>query len=123
MAAVLKPRGSLSRLSGPRLKPRVTQKQGHGFVRHYLGAVVSAFVGGFPGNGGEGTLKEGVVDDVALVIFAFDDPVAGEGFTMSGVGEDGGGLGALRGVYKKRSAGAKSVHFSSPGGAVMPTCL
>jgi len=121
MAAVLKPRGSLSRLSGPRLKPRVTQKQGHGFVRHYLGAVVSAFVGGFPGNGGEGTLKEGVVDDVALVIFAFDDPVAGKGFAMAGVGEDDGVLVALCGVYEHGSAGAKGVHFNSPCGVVKPT--
>jgi hypothetical protein len=61
-------------------------------------------------------LKEGVVDDVALVIFAFDDPVAGVGFAMAGVGKDGGGLRALRGVYEKRSAGPKGVHFSSPGG-------
>jgi hypothetical protein len=89
--------------------------------KNALTAVVSSFVRGRPGDGGEGALEEGVVDDIALVVFAFDDPVAGEGFTMSGVGEDGGGLGTLRGIYKKRSAGAKSVHFSSPGGAVMPT--
>jgi hypothetical protein len=27
----------------------------------------------------------------------------------------------LRGVYEKRSAGPKGVHFSSPGGVVKPT--
>ena len=86
-----------------------------------LTAVLSLFVGGLPGDGGEGALEEGVVDDVALVVFAFDDPVAGMCFAMAGVGEDGSGLSALRGVYEKRSAGAKGVHFSSPGGVVQPT--
>jgi hypothetical protein len=43
-------------------------------------------------------LEEGVVDDVAFVILAFDDPVAREGFALSGVGEDEGGVEALRSV-------------------------
>ena len=64
-----------------------------------LAAVVTAFVGGLPGDGGKGALKEGVIDDVALVIFAFDDPVAGVGFALSGVGEDHGGVLALCCVY------------------------
>jgi hypothetical protein len=73
-------------------------------------AVVAAFAGRLPGNGCEGALEEGVVDDVAFVIFAFDDPVAGVGFALAGVGEDDGGIGALGGVYEKGSAGAKRVH-------------
>ena len=75
-----------------------------------LAAVVAAFVGWFPGDGGEGSLEEAVVDDVALVIFAFDDPVAGKGFALAGVGEDEGGVEALGGVDEKGSAGAKGVH-------------
>jgi len=86
-----------------------------------LAAVVSSFVRRLPGDGGEGALEEGVVDDVALVVFAFDDPVAGVGFAMAAVSEDGGGMSALRGIYEKRSAGTKGVHFSSPGGVVQPT--
>jgi hypothetical protein len=88
-----------------------------------LAAVVSSFVRGLPGDGGEGALEEGVVDDVALVVFAFDDPVAGVDFALAGVGEDGRRLSALRGVYEDRSAGAKGVHVSSPGGVVLPTRL
>ena len=71
--------------------------------------VVAPFAGGRPWNRSECSLEEGVVYDVALV-FPFDDPVAGIGLALPGVGEDGGGVDALRGVYKKRSAGAKSVH-------------
>ena len=86
-----------------------------------LAAVVSPLVRGLPRDGGEGALEEGVVDDVALVVFAFDDPVSGIGFAMAEVGKDGGGLSALGGIYEKRSAGTKGVHFSSPGGVVQPT--
>src|SRR3981189_2399250 len=75
-----------------------------------LAAVVAAFARGLPGDRGKGALEEGVVDDVALVIFSFDDPVAGIGFSLSGVGKDDGGAEALRGVDEKRSAGAKRVH-------------
>ena len=71
---------------------------------------MAAFARGFPGDRGKGALEEGVVDDVALVIFSFDDPVAGIGFALSGVGEDEGGVEALRGVDEKGSAGAKRVH-------------
>jgi hypothetical protein len=71
---------------------------------------VTAFGGGLPGDGSEGALEEVVVDDVALAIFAFDDPVAGEGFALAGVGEDEGGVEALRGVDEKGSAGTKGVH-------------
>jgi hypothetical protein len=94
---------------------------GRGLGGCALTAVLTPFVCGHPGDGGKGALKEGVVDDVAFVIFAFDDPVAGMGFAMAGISEDGRGLGALRGVYEKRSAGAKGVHFKSPGGVVKPT--
>ena len=75
-----------------------------------LAAVVAAFAGGLPGDRGKGALEEGVVDDVALVIFSFDDPVAGIGFALSGVGENEGGAKALRGVDEKGPAGAKRVH-------------
>ena len=75
-----------------------------------LAAVVAAFSGWLPGDRGKGVLEEGVVDDVMLVIFSFDDPVAGIGFALSGVGEDDGGGEALRGVDEKGPAGAKRVH-------------
>ena len=78
----------------------------------YLAAVVTAFAGRFPGNGGKGALEEGVVDDVTLVVFAFDDPVAGIGFALAGVGKDESGVEALGCIHEKRSAGAKGVHQS-----------
>jgi hypothetical protein len=59
---------------------------------------VAAFPGWFPRDGGKRALEEGVVDDVTLVIFAFDDPIAGVGSALSGVGEDEGGVKALCGV-------------------------
>jgi len=60
--------------------------------------------------GREGCLKEGVIDDVTLVVFTFDDPVTGIGFAVAGVGEEDRGLCALRCVDQKRSASAKGVH-------------
>jgi hypothetical protein len=75
-----------------------------------LAAVVAAFARGFPGNRSKSALEEGVVDDVALVIFSFDDPVAGIGFALSGVGEDDGWVEALRGVDEKWPAGTKRMH-------------
>jgi len=75
-----------------------------------LAAVVAAVARGLPGDRGKGALEESVVDDVALVIFSFDDPVAGVGFALPGVGEDDGGAEALCGVDEKRSTGAKCVH-------------
>ncbi len=79
-------------------------------VRLSLAAVVAAFAGWLPGDWGKGALEEGVVDDVALAIFSFDDPIAGIGFALAGIGEDQGGVKALRGVYEKGSAGAEGVH-------------
>ena len=64
-----------------------------------LASVVTPFFGGLPGDGGKGALEEGVIHDVALVIFAFDDPVAGIGFALSGICEDDGGVLALCCVY------------------------
>jgi len=49
---------------------------------------MAAFTGRLPGDRGKGALEESVVDDVALVIFAFDDPVAGISFALSGVSKD-----------------------------------
>jgi hypothetical protein len=77
-----------------------------------LAAVVAAFARGLPWNGCEGALEEGIVDDVALAVFAFDDPVAGIGFALAGVGKDEGRVEALGGVYQKRSAGAEGVHLT-----------
>ena len=77
-----------------------------------LAAVVASFAYGFPRDGGKGALEEGVVDDVALAVFAFDDPVARIGFALAGVGENEGGVEALGGVYEKRSAGAERVHVT-----------
>jgi hypothetical protein len=77
-----------------------------------LAAVVAAFAGGLPGDWGKGALKEGVVDDVAFAVFALDDPVAGIGFALAGVGEDYRWVEALGGVYEKRSAGAERVHVT-----------
>jgi hypothetical protein len=86
-----------------------------------LCTVVAPFVGWLPWNGNEGALEEGVVDDVALAIFALDDPVTGEDFALAGVGEDEGGICALFSVYQKRSAGPEGVQSSSPVGVVLPT--
>ena len=86
-----------------------------------LCAVVASFVGWIPWDGNEGALEEGVIDDIALVIFALDDPVTGEDFALAGVGEDEGGICALFSVYQKRSAGTEGVQSSSPVGVVLPT--
>ena len=59
---------------------------------------MATFTRWFPRDGGKGALEEGVVDDVSLAIFAFNDPIAGIGFALSGVGEDEGGVEALRSV-------------------------
>lgn len=82
---------------------------------------MASFVRRIPWDGNEGALEEGVIDDVALAIFAFDDPVAGKDFALASVGEDEGGIGALLCVYQKRSAGAKGVQSSSPVGVVLLT--
>ena len=71
---------------------------------------MAAFTRGFPGDWSEGALEEAVVDDVALVVFAFDDPIAGIGFTLAGISKNEGGVEALGGVYQKGSAGAEGVH-------------
>ena len=44
------------------------------------------------------------------MVFAFDDPVAGIGFALAGVGEDEGGVEALGCIYEKGSAGTEGVH-------------
>ena len=73
---------------------------------------MAAFTRGFPGDWSEGALEEAVVDDVALVVFAFDDPVAGIGFALAGVGEDEGGVEALGSVYQKGSTSTEGVHLT-----------
>jgi hypothetical protein len=86
-----------------------------------LCTVVASFVGWIPRDGNESALEEGVIDDVALVIFALDDPVTGKDFALAGVGEDEGGICALLCVYQKGSAGAEGAQSSSPVGVVRPT--
>ena len=77
---------------------------------------MAPFVGWIPWDGSEGALEEAVIDDVALAIFALDDPVAGEDFALAGVGEDKGGTCALPCEYQKRSAGSEGFQSSSPVG-------
>ncbi len=79
-----------------------------------LGSVVASFVGCVPWDGNEGALEEGIIDDVALVIFALDDPVTGKDFALAGVGEDEGGICALCCVYQKGPAGSERFQSSSP---------
>ena len=86
-----------------------------------LCTVVAPFVGWLPWDGNKGALEEGVIDDVTLVVFALDDPVAGKDFALTGVGEDKGGIFALLCVYQKGPAGTEGVQSSSPVGVVLPT--
>ena len=79
-----------------------------------LCAVVASFIGWIPWDGNEGALEEGVIDDVALVIFALDDPIAGKHLALASVGEDEGGICALPCVYQKGPAGAEGVQSISP---------
>lgn len=88
-----------------------------------LTAVVASFVCGLPGDGGEGALEKGVIHNVAFVVFALDDPVAGEDFALTYIGEDDGCVLALFCFYQKRSAGPKGLQLSSPDGVVQPTML
>jgi hypothetical protein len=82
---------------------------------------VSSLVGWVPWDRNEGALEEGVIDDVAFVILALDDPVAGKDFALADVGEDEGGICTLFCVYQKGSAGAEGIQSSSPVGVARPT--
>ena len=86
-----------------------------------LCTVVAPLVGWLPWDGNEGALEEGVIDDVTLVIFALDDPVAGKDFALTGISKDEGGIFALLCVYQKGPAGTEGVQSSSPVGVVLPT--
>jgi hypothetical protein len=44
---------------------------------------VLSFLDRLPGNGRKSTLEEGIIYDVVLVIFAFDDPVTRANLTLS----------------------------------------
>lgn len=74
-------------------------------------AVAAPFVHGLPWDRSEGALEEGIVYYIALVVFAFDDPVAGQDFALTNIGEDDGWLSALFCFYEKRSAGPKCFQF------------
>ena len=71
---------------------------------------MASFVCGLPRDGCEGSLEESVVDDVTLAVFSFDDPVAGIGFALAAVSEDGSGVGTLCCVDQKGPASTKGVH-------------
>jgi hypothetical protein len=86
-----------------------------------LRAVMSSFFGGLPRNGSKGSLEEGVVDYVSLIVFALNDPITGKNFAFSGFGEDGSGASALLGFYEERSASPKGLQCVTPDGVVLPT--
>jgi hypothetical protein len=77
-------------------------------------AVLFSFFGRLPEHRGKRTLKEGVVDDVLLVIFAVDDPVTGVNLTLSQIGSDRGRVTALTRRYQQRSSCTKSIHGLAP---------
>src|ERR1700679_1256408 len=60
------------------------------------------------------TLKEGVVYDILLVIFTFDDPVPGVNRTLPKIGNDRVIMGALTRFHQQGSTCAKSIHGSAP---------
>ena len=68
-------------------------------TRASLASVVAPFGHGFATHWSERSLKECVVYNVALVIFAFDDPVAGECFTLADTRKENGGVTALPCFY------------------------
>jgi hypothetical protein len=73
-------------------------------------AVVFSFLKTLPANWCKSALEEGVVYDVLLVIFAFDDPVTGMNLTPSQIGNDQGRLCALGRFYQQRSLRAIGIH-------------
>jgi hypothetical protein len=75
---------------------------------------VFSFLDRLPGNGGKSALEEGIVYDVVLVIFAFDDPVTGANPTLSQIGSDRGRLSALTRRYQQWSSCTKSIHGLAP---------
>ena len=60
-------------------------------------------------------MKECVIYNVALVVFAFDDPVAGECFTLADTRKENGGMRALPCFYEERSACSKGPQVRPPG--------
>jgi hypothetical protein len=75
---------------------------------------VFSFLYRLPGNRCESTLEEGIVYDVALVIFAFDDPVTRANSMLSQIGNYRGSLSALTRLYQQRSSRSKGIHGSPP---------
>ena len=70
-----------------------------------LTAVVASFGHRLPWDGGKCALEESVIDDIALVIFTFDDPVTGKDLAFADIGEDDGWLAALCCSNEKGPAG------------------
>ena len=62
----------------------------------------------------EGALKERVINYIALVVFSFDDPVAGKDLALADIGEEDGSVLTLSCFYEKGSAGPKGLQLSSP---------
>jgi hypothetical protein len=75
---------------------------------------VFSFFDRLPGNGRKSALEKGIVYDVVLVIFAFDDPIAGANLAFSHVGSDRGSLCALTRLYQQWSSCTKSIHGLAP---------
>jgi hypothetical protein len=57
-------------------------------------------------------LEKRVVDDVALAVFAADDPLAALHVDEAKIGGNGGRFSGLGGIDKKRTAGTKGAHDS-----------
>ena len=73
-----------------------------------------SFLDRLPGNGRKSTLEEGIVYDVVLVVFSFDDPVTRANLTLSQIGDYRGSLRALTRLYQQRSSCTKCIHRFAP---------
>jgi hypothetical protein len=77
---------------------------------------VLSFLDWFPENRCKGPLEKGVVYDVVLVIFAFDNPVTGANLMLPQIGDNLGSLGALGRFYQQWPSCTKSIHGLAPSG-------
>ena len=77
-------------------------------------AVLLSLLRRLPGDRYKRTLEEGVVYNVLLVIFAFNDPVPGANVTLSEIGNDRRIVSALARFHHQRSTCAKSIHGLAP---------
>ena len=70
-----------------------------GYSGRSLASVVAPFRHGFAAHGSECSLKECIVNNVGLVVFTFDDPVARECSTLADDREENGCVPALPCFY------------------------